>query len=144
MRIQRSGWSALPARCAGSRFSYQSFQISSSPGAQGDPYGVGDGNKVQYWAEFLMLDHPRRWPINDHAFFGRWPAITEKRICAGHAALRGNLCFRQAATAILRSSLEKIGLTDRPALPAAVHVQHGVNRLGKRIHYYFKLLRAQK
>jgi beta-galactosidase len=22
-------------------------------------------------------------------------------------------------------------------LPAAVHVQHGVNRLGKRLHYYF-------
>jgi beta-galactosidase len=23
------------------------------------------------------------------------------------------------------------------SLPASVHVQHGVNRLGKRLHYYF-------
>jgi beta-galactosidase len=28
-------------------------------------------------------------------------------------------------------------------LPAAVHVQHGVNRLGKRLHYYFNYSSAE-
>ena len=28
-------------------------------------------------------------------------------------------------------------------LPAAVHVQHGVNRLGKRVHYYFNYSGAE-
>jgi beta-galactosidase len=39
---------------------------------------------------------------------------------------------------VLKGELEKLEL-DGPdqQLPAAVHVQHGINRLGKRLHYYF-------
>jgi beta-galactosidase len=40
--------------------------------------------------------------------------------------------------AILRDALQKAGLAgpDQDA-PAAVHIQHGVNRMGHRVHYYF-------
>jgi beta-galactosidase len=39
---------------------------------------------------------------------------------------------------VLRRSLEKLGLAGADQqLPGTVHVQHGVNRLGKRLHYYF-------
>ena len=41
-------------------------------------------------------------------------------------------------TAVLKSVLSKLALTGTDQqLPATVHVQHGVNRLGKRLHYYF-------
>jgi beta-galactosidase len=41
-------------------------------------------------------------------------------------------------TAVLRNSIDKLGLTGPDQqLPAGVHVQHGVSRLGKRLHYYF-------
>ena len=47
-------------------------------------------------------------------------------------------------TAILRTSLEKLPLTGPDQqLPATVHVQHGVNRLGKRLHYYFNYSSAE-
>jgi beta-galactosidase len=40
--------------------------------------------------------------------------------------------------AILRGSLEEAGLIGPDQqLAAAIHVQHGVNRLGRRVHYYF-------
>jgi len=41
-------------------------------------------------------------------------------------------------TEILRGSLQKLGLTGPDqTVPPAVHVQHGVNKLGKQLHYYF-------
>ena len=44
----------------------------------------------------------------------------------------------------MSASLEKAGLTGPDQqLPAAVHVQHGVNRLGKRLHYYFNYSGAE-
>jgi beta-galactosidase len=126
-------------------FSYQEFSNLEQPlGLKGDPYGVGDGNKVQYWAEFLMLDHAKALAYYDHAFFGRWPAITENEFGAGTLLYEGTYVSDKLQTAILRSSLEKIGLTGPDQqLPAAVHVQHGVNRLGKRIHYYFNYSGAE-
>ena len=40
--------------------------------------------------------------------------------------------------AILRDALDKAGLAgpDQDA-PPAVHIQHGTNRMGHRVHYYF-------
>ena len=47
-------------------------------------------------------------------------------------------------TAILRGELQKQGLIGPdPQIPAAVHVQHGVNRMGKRLHYYFNYSSAE-
>jgi beta-galactosidase len=39
---------------------------------------------------------------------------------------------------LVRRTLDQAGLaTSDQSLPAAIHVQHGVNKLGKRLHYYF-------
>ena len=47
-------------------------------------------------------------------------------------------------TAVLKAKLERIGLTGPDQqLPATVHAQHGVNRLGRRIHYYFNYSGAE-
>ena len=41
-------------------------------------------------------------------------------------------------TAVLKQALEEAGLAGPDQQePAAVHVTHGVNRMGKRVHYYF-------
>ncbi len=45
---------------------------------------------------------------------------------------------------VLRGTLDKLGLTGPDQqLPAPVHVRHGVNRLGKRLHYYFNYSGAE-
>ena len=91
-----------------------------------------------------MPEHAKALACYDHPFFGKWPAITENEFGAGNSALRRNLSLRQAANRCPARTLEKSGLTSPDQqLPSAVHVQHGVNRLGKRLHYYFNYSGAE-
>jgi beta-galactosidase len=124
-------------------FSYQEFSNLEHPlDLKGDPYHMGSesagDNQVSYWAEFLIPEHAKAIAYYDHPFFGRWPAITENEYGAGTLLYEGTYLSDKLQTAVLRDSLQKIGLTGiDQQLPAEVHVQHGVNRLGKRLHYYF-------
>ena len=124
-------------------FSYQEFSNLEHPLAlKDDPFHVGDvknGNQVSYWAEFLMPEHAKALAYYDHPFFGKWPAITENQFGAGIAALRRNVSFRRAADCGAETrSWKQAGLAGPDQqLPAAVHVTHGVNRMGKHVHYYF-------
>ncbi|MGB6192169.1 MAG: beta-galactosidase [Terracidiphilus sp.] len=120
-------------------FSYQEFSNLEKPLAlKGDPFQVGDANKVRYWAEFLMPEHAKPLAWYDHPFFGKWPAITENQFGAGTLLYEGTYLSDALQTAILKRAVEQAGLASvDEQLPAAVHVQHGVNRMGKRIHYYF-------
>jgi beta-galactosidase len=120
-------------------FSYQEFSNLEHPLAlKDDPFHVGTDNKVSYWAEFLMPEHAKIIAGYDHPFFGKWPAITKNDFGAGTLLYEGTYLSDTLQTAVLKSELERVGLTGPDQqLPAAVHVQHGVNRLGKRLHYYF-------
>jgi beta-galactosidase len=120
-------------------FSYQEFSNLEHPLAlKDDPYHAGRENKVSYWAEFLMPEHAKALAFYDHPFFGKWPAITENQFGAGRLVYEGTYLSDTLQAAILRGELEKLGLTGADQqLPAPVHVTHGVNRLGKRLHYYF-------
>ena len=120
-------------------FSYQEFSNLEHPLAlKGDPYHVGDINKVEHWAEFLMPEHAKAIAYYDHPFFGKWPAITENEFGSGTLLYEGTYLSDNLQTAILKSAIEKAGLNGPDQqLPAAVHTQHGVNRMGKRLHYYF-------
>ncbi len=122
-------------------FSYQEFSNLEHPLAlKGDPYNVGKAsdNQVSYWAEFLILDHAKAIAYYDHPFFGKWPAITENEFGAGTLLYEGTYLTDKMQTAVLRDSLKQLGLTGPDQqLPTRVHVQHGVNRFGKRLHYYF-------
>ncbi len=126
-------------------FSYQEFSNLEHPlQLKGDPFHAGNDNRVQYWAEFLMLEHAKAIAFYDHPFFGEWPAITENKFGAGTLLYEGTYLSDQLQTAVLRSSLDKVGLTGPDQqLPAAVHVQHGVNRMGKSLHYYFNYSRVE-
>ncbi len=124
-------------------FSYQEFSNLEHPLAlKGDPFHVGDwnptANQVQYWAEFLMPEHAKALAYYDHPFFGRWPAITENDFGSGTLLYEGTYLSDALQTAVLKRAVEEAGLsTSDQQLPASVHVQHGINRFGKRIHYYF-------
>jgi len=120
-------------------FSYQEFSNLEHPlSLKGDPFHVGSANQVEYWAEFLMPEHAKALAYYDHPFFGKWPAITENQYGAGTLLYEGTYLSEVLQTAVLRSELEKLGLAGpNQQLPAAVHVQSGVNRLGKRIDYFF-------
>jgi beta-galactosidase len=130
-------------------FSYQEFSNLEHPLAlKDDPFHVGAdkpaANQVQYWAEFLMPDHAKALAYYDHPFFGKWPAITENEFGAGTLVYEGTFLSNELQSAVLRRSLEKAGLTGPDqGLPASVHVTHGVNRLGKRLHYYFNYSGAE-
>jgi beta-galactosidase len=120
-------------------FSYQEFSNLQTPVAlKGDPYHVGADNQVSYWAEFLLPEHATPLAWYDHPFFGKWPAVTENHYGSGTLLYEGTYLSDALQTAVLRDALAKAGLTGPDQeLPAAVHVQHGANRQGKRLHYYF-------
>jgi beta-galactosidase len=126
-------------------FSYQEFSNLEHPlGLKGDPFHAGTENQVSYWAEFLMPEHAKAIAYYDHPFFGKWPAITENEFGSGTLLYEGTYLSDKLQTAVLRGALEKFGLTGADQqLPAAVHVQHGVNRLGKHLHYYFNYSSAE-
>ncbi|MGA2808748.1 MAG: beta-galactosidase [Terracidiphilus sp.] len=130
-------------------FSYQEFSSLEHPlQLKGDPFHVAqqdpNANQAKYWAEFLMPEHAKALAFYDHPFFGKWPAITENEYGAGTLLYEGTYLSNELQTAVLRGVVEKLGLTGPDQqLPAQVHVQHGVNRQGKRLHYYFNYSSAE-
>jgi beta-galactosidase len=127
-------------------FSYQEFSNLEHPLAlKGDPFHAGDANKVSYWAEFLMPEHAQARAWYDHPFFGRWPAITENQYGAGTLLYEGTYVSDALQSKVLAEALKEAGIAGPDQqLPACVRVRNGVNRLGKKIHYYFNYSSEQK
>src|SRR5271156_6873365 len=119
-------------------FSYQEFSNLEKPLAlKDDPFHAGAENKVSYWAEFLLPDHAKPLAYYDHPFFGRWPAITENQYGAGSLTYEGTYLTDTLQKNVLLGVLKEAGLTGSDqSLPATVRVKHGVNGLGKKLHYY--------
>jgi beta-galactosidase len=125
--------------------SYQEFSSLEHPlSLKDDPFHAGADNQVQYWAEFLVLENAKPVAFYDHPFFGKWPAIAENDFGAGSLLYEGTYLSDELQTAVLRREIERYNLAGPDQqLPAAVHVQHGVNRLGRRVHYYFNYSGAE-
>ena len=125
--------------------SYQEFSSLEHPLAlRDDPLHAGADNTVSFWAEFLMPEHAKPVAYYDHPFFGKWPAITENEFGSGTLLYEGTFLSDKLQIAVLKGALDKAGLTNPDQqLPAAIHVDHGVNRLGKRLHYYFNYSGAE-
>jgi beta-galactosidase len=126
-------------------FNYQEFSNLEHPlSLKDDPFHAGSDNQVRYWVEFLQLENAKPLAFYDHPFFGKWPAITENEFGAGSLLYEGTYLSDELQTAVLRREIQKYGLAGPDQqLPAAVHVQHGVNRLGKRVQYYFNYSGAE-
>jgi beta-galactosidase len=85
-----------------------------------------------------MPEHAQARAWYDHPFFGRWPAITENHYGSGTLLYEGTYLSDTLQEHVLLDVLKEAALTGPDQqLPAAVRVRHGVNRLGKRLHYYF-------
>ncbi len=112
--------------------------LEHPPSLKCDPFGAGNKNKVSYRAEFLMPEHAKVAATYDHPFFGKWPAITENIYGTGTLLYEGTYLSDALQAAVLKGALTKLGLmVPDEDVPAAVPVQHGVNKMGKRVHYYF-------
>ncbi len=125
--------------------SYQEFSNLEHPlPLKGDPFHAGADNKVSYWAEFLVPEHAKPIAFYDHPFFGKWPAVTENSYGSGTLLYEGTYLSDAMQKTVLRDALQKAGLPGTGQdLPAAVHVQNGVNKQGKRLHYFFNYSAAE-
>jgi len=119
-------------------FTYQEFSNLEEPLAlKGDPFHVGDENKVSTWAEFLQLTTAKPLAYYDHPFFGRWPAVTENRYGSGTLTYEGTMMSDKLQQAIVMDVLRETALTGPDQqLPPTVRVKHGVGRDGRKLHYF--------
>jgi len=71
-------------------FYYQEFaNIRQALKLRGDPFRVGDDNKVSVWAEFIMPETAEALAHYDHPFYGKWPALTRNRYGKGSLTYEG-------------------------------------------------------
>jgi beta-galactosidase len=119
-------------------FSYQEYSNLEHPLAlKGDPFHAGTGNQVSKWAEFLQVTTAKPLAYYGHPFFGRWPAITRNQYGSGTLTYEGTALSGQLQDAVVLDELHLSGLTSTDQqLPPGLHVKHGLNGKGKRIHYY--------
>ncbi len=132
-------WSMAPGplrKAAG--FRYQEFSNLASPlPLKADPYKAGTENRVSEWADMLVLEGAEALAYYDHAFFGKYPAITRNHFGSGTLTYEGTVLSDTLQSDVLLDVLRVAGLTGPDqSLPASVHVKHGTNRNGKAIHYY--------
>ncbi|MGA8230172.1 MAG: beta-galactosidase [Candidatus Acidiferrales bacterium] len=119
-------------------FTYQEFANLEQPLAlKGDPYHVGEENKVSTWAEFLQLETAKPLAVYDHPFFGRWPAITSNLFGSGTLIYEGTALSDKLQEAIVLEALGGAGLTGPDQkLPSSVRVKHGISHDRHNLHYY--------
>jgi beta-galactosidase len=119
-------------------FSYQEFSNLEQPLAlKDDPFHAGDENKVNRWAEFLLLEHAQPLAFYDHPFFGKWPAITRNHYGSGEFTYEGTQLSNGLQQKLVLDCLKEAGLTSNDQqLPQPVRVKHGTNREGHQLHYY--------
>jgi beta-galactosidase len=132
-------WTTMPGplrEAAG--FHYQEFSSLRQPLAlKGDPFHVGDENKVSDWAEMITLDSAEGVAYYDHPFFGKYPAITRHALGKGSLTYEGTVVSDALQTKVLLDVLQRAGISGPDqSLPGSVRAKHGVNRNGRKIHYY--------
>ncbi len=90
-----------------------------------------------YWAEFLIPEGAETLASYDHPFFGKWSAVTRNRYGAGALTYEGTFLSDTLQRKVVVNVLKSIHLTGPDQeLPASLRAKHGVNRFGKKIHYY--------
>jgi beta-galactosidase len=94
-------------------FSYQEFSNLEHPlMLKDDPFHVGT-EPIRFSTGLNSSCPSTRKPIAyyDHPFYGRWPAITENEFGAGTLLYEGTYLSDKLQTVVLKSALEKAGLT---------------------------------
>jgi beta-galactosidase len=132
-------WATMPGplrEAAG--FHYQEFSSLRQPLAlKGDPFHVGEENKVSDWVEMITLDSAKALAYYDHPFLGKYAAITQNAFGKGSLTYEGTVLRDALQAKVILDVLQKAGLVGPDqTLPPSVRAKHGVNRNGRKIHYY--------
>ncbi len=132
-------WTRAPGplrKAAG--FYYQEFSnLKRDLALKGDPFQVGEHNKVSTWAEFLVPETARPLAFYDHPFFGNYPAVTRNPYGKGTVTYEGTVLSDKLQEKVVLDILKTAGVTGpERELPASVRVRSGVNNAGKNIRYY--------
>jgi beta-galactosidase len=140
-------WTMAPGplrKAAG--FSYQEFSnLRSSLRLKGDPYGVGDENRVSVWAEYLIPESAKPLAFYDHPVFGRYPALTLNSYGRGTLTYEGTYLSDKLQEMVVLEALKIAGvdLTDA-ALPDVVKAKHATLQDGKTVHFYLNFSAARQ
>jgi beta-galactosidase len=118
-------------------FSYQEFSSLKEPlRLKGDPFGAGEENKVSTWADMLLPETAKALAFYDHAFFGRYPAITRNVFGKGSVTYEGTVLTDALQQRVVADVLGQAGISPDEALPAVVRLRHSVGRDGKGLRFY--------
>jgi len=120
-------------------FYYQEFaNLQQTLKLKGDPLQAGeDNNKVSVWAEFIIPEKAEALAYYDHPFYGKWPAMTRNRYGKGTLTYEGTFLSDKLQEKVLLDVLNLAGLVGPDQqLAAPVRVKHGVDNVGKNLHYY--------
>ncbi|HPG39926.1 MAG TPA: beta-galactosidase [bacterium] len=119
--------------------SYQEFSTLREPlPLQGDPWQLGDKNRVSVWAELLIAETAQPLAYYDHPFLGQFPAITRNNYGKGVVYYQGALLADELQRAVMKDILASANLTGPDQdLPLGIIVKKGVNAQGKTLRYYF-------
>jgi beta-galactosidase len=125
-------------------FYYQEFTNLKSPlKLEGDPYGVGQENRVSVWAEYLIPEKARALAYYEHPVFGRFPAITRNTFGKGSLTYEGTYLSDKLQEKVVLDTLKTAGvpLSDA-ALPSPVKAKHGTLPDGKAVHFFLNFSAA--
>jgi beta-galactosidase len=120
-------------------FYYQEFSNLKAPlKLKGDPYGVGEENRVSVWAEYLIPEKAKPLAYYEHPVFGQYPAIAQNSYGNGTVTYEGTYLSDKLQEKVVLEALKIAGVAMTDAtLPVAVKAKHGILHDGKAAHFYF-------
>lgn len=118
-------------------FYYQEFSTIDPMELKGNPFGLSDQNQISEWYEFLIPETARPLAYAEHAFFGKWPVITENSYGKGKLTYIGTYPSQDLLNTIVRQVAvdAKVITDDQYKFP--VILRSGANPVGKNIRYIF-------
>lgn len=92
--------------------------------------------EVSEWMELLQVTDAEVWAQYVHPFWGKYAAITHKKIGAGSATYLACYTTKDALKHLIRKLTSVAGIA-LPDTTFPVIIKHGINDAGKEIQYYF-------
>jgi len=120
-------------------FYYQEFSNFDEMSLKDDPFAVGEEhNKVNTWAEYLLLETAQPLAYYYHKYFDEYPAITSNNFGKGTLLYEGCMVSDEIQERIVMEALEKAGIsTVDQEIEWPLITKSGVNEEGNNIRYYY-------
>ena len=119
-------------------FYYQEFTNFKNMPLKGDPFEVGDENKVNTWAEYIILETATALASYDHKYLGEYPAITANEYGKGSLVYEGCMVSDAIQEKIILQTIEKAGIkTVDQEIRWPMITKSGINENGNTVHYYY-------